>query len=83
LSGNSAGGPVRDWQGSDFRKLSKLVFEKTGISLSESTLRRILGRTNYPHLPSEITLNTLAALPDTAGGEILKISLKFHPSTLK
>jgi hypothetical protein len=53
-------GPVSGWQGGDFRKLNHLIFDKTKVNISESTLRRILGKVEYPHLPSETTLNTLA-----------------------
>jgi len=37
-----------------------MIHDKTGVLLSESTLRRVFGKTPYPHLPSEITLNTLS-----------------------
>ena len=53
-------GPVSGWQGGDFRRLSAMISDKTRVTLSESTLRRVLGKADYPHLPSEITLNTLA-----------------------
>lgn len=53
-------GAVSGWQGGDFRRLSQLIFDKTRVNISESTLRRLLGKANYPHLPSETTLNTLA-----------------------
>ncbi len=53
-------GPVTDWQGGDFRRLGQLIFDKTHVNISESTLRRLLGRADYPHLPSETSLNTLA-----------------------
>jgi hypothetical protein len=53
-------GKTADWQGGDFRRLSEMILEKTGVSLSESTLRRVFGKAAYPHLPSETTLNTLA-----------------------
>jgi hypothetical protein len=53
-------GAVAGWQGGDFRRLSAMIFEKTRINLSESTLRRVMGKAEYPHLPSETTLNTLA-----------------------
>jgi hypothetical protein len=53
-------GNTADWQGGDFRRLGEKILERTGVSLSESTLRRIFGKAAYPHLPSETTLNTLA-----------------------
>ena len=48
------------WQSRDFEVLSQLIYDKTKVSLSESTLRRIWGRVEYKHLPSTTTLDTLA-----------------------
>ncbi|MDR6806118.1 hypothetical protein J2Y45_003310 [Dyadobacter sp. BE34] len=53
-------GPADSWQTVDFENLSELILKETGVSLSTSTLRRIWGRTEYNHLPSGTTLNTLA-----------------------
>jgi len=53
-------GTSKSWQSSDFEKLSQLILDNTGVSLSVSTLRRIWGRVEYNHLPSVTTLNTLA-----------------------
>src|SRR5258708_7485501 len=53
-------GSSLDWQSKDFEQLGELVFEKTKISLSPSTLKRIWGRVEYHHLPSMTTLDTLA-----------------------
>ena len=48
------------WQGKDFEVLNELILEKTKVSLSASTLRRIWGRVEYNHLPSGTTLDTLS-----------------------
>jgi hypothetical protein len=53
-------GEATTWQTKDFELLNQLIFEKTKISLSASTLRRIWGRVEYNHLPSGTTLDTLA-----------------------
>src|ERR1700712_4737849 len=53
-------GEASGWQGRDFEVLNELILEKTKISLSASTLRRIWGRVEYNHLPSGTTLDTLA-----------------------
>jgi hypothetical protein len=53
-------GEASDWQSKDFEMLNQLIFEKTKVSLSASTLRRIWGRVEYNHLPSSTTLDTLA-----------------------
>src|ERR1700742_3072141 len=48
------------WQSKDFEILNQLIFDKTKVSLSASTLRRIWGRVEYNHMPSSTTLDTLA-----------------------
>jgi len=48
------------WQSKDFEKLNELIFEKTKVSISASTLRRLWGRVEYNHIPSGTTLDTLA-----------------------
>ncbi|MEJ7682521.1 MAG: hypothetical protein WKG06_32640 [Segetibacter sp.] len=48
------------WQSKDFENLNELILEKTKVSLSASTLRRLWGRVEYNHLPSATTLDTLA-----------------------
>lgn len=53
-------GDATTWQSKDFEKLNLLIFEKTKVSLSASTLRRLWGRVEYHHLPSGTTLDTLA-----------------------
>ncbi|MDJ1466861.1 hypothetical protein QNI19_24910 [Cytophagaceae bacterium DM2B3-1] len=53
-------GPVNEWTGKNFSRLNQAILEKTGVNLSESTLRRVLGKVHYPHLPTETTLDALA-----------------------
>ena len=53
-------GDPSSWQGKDFEVLNELILEKTKVSLSASTLRRIWGRVEYNHLPSGTTLDTLS-----------------------
>src|SRR6267142_2663357 len=53
-------GEATAWQSKDFELLNQLIFGKTKVSLSASTLRRIWGRVEYNHLPSGTTLDTLA-----------------------
>jgi hypothetical protein len=53
-------GDAATWQSRDFETLNQLIFEKTKISLSASTLRRVWGRVEYTHMPSGTTLDTLA-----------------------
>ncbi|MEM9824400.1 MAG: hypothetical protein AAF985_25160, partial [Bacteroidota bacterium] len=53
-------GRSEHWTGSDFEKLSDLIAEKTGQSLSVSTLKRLWGRTSQAVQPTATTLNILA-----------------------
>jgi hypothetical protein len=53
-------GESTTWQSKDFENLNDLILEKTKVSLSASTLRRLWGRVKYNHLPSATTLDTLA-----------------------
>ena len=53
-------GTATGWTSKDFEKLSFLITEKTTVSLSPSTLKRIWGKVEYHHLPSITTLDTLA-----------------------
>ena len=74
-------GPVSTWQGGDFRKLSQLIFEKTHINISESTLRRLFGKSDYPHDPNETTLNTLAVFAGYTSWRDFRASQTKEPST--
>jgi hypothetical protein len=53
-------GPSINWQGKDFERLNQLIFDKTKVSLSASTLRRLWGKVDYKHQPSGTTLDTLS-----------------------
>ncbi len=59
--GNRLGwGSVDRWRGSDFEKLSQLVYKKTGKRLSVTTLKRLWGRAALDSNPSPTTLDILA-----------------------
>ena len=53
-------GPSKSWRTRDFEKLNLLILEKTKVSLSASTLRRVWGKVDYNNQPSGTTLDTLA-----------------------
>jgi hypothetical protein len=53
-------GPSLNWQGKDFERLNQLILNKTKVSLSSSTLRRLWGKVEYQHQPSITTLDTLS-----------------------
>ncbi|WP_184549678.1 hypothetical protein [Mucilaginibacter sp. FT3.2] len=52
------------WGNDDFEQLSKLIFEKTRVRLSISTLKRIWGKVKYDSFPNAATLNALAGFMD-------------------
>ncbi len=49
-----------EWTNQDFEKLGELIFERTGVRLSASTLKRVWGKVKYESAPTLTTLNTLA-----------------------
>ncbi len=53
-------GDSENWNNSDFERLSAMIFERTGINLSISTLKRVWGKVKYDSVPTATTLNTLA-----------------------
>lgn len=55
-----AWGKSVDWSHYDFEKLSEAIWDKTGVRLSVTTLKRLWGKLNYSSAPTLNTLNTLA-----------------------
>nr|WP_293294681.1 hypothetical protein [Allomuricauda sp.] len=53
-------GEVDQWSTRNFRELSDLIFERTSIQLSISTLKRFLGKVAYQNNPSAATLDAIA-----------------------
>ena len=53
-------GDSSNWTNQDFIKLSELLKENTGATLSHVTLKRIWGKVKYDSLPNTYTLNALA-----------------------
>lgn len=48
-----------EWSTRDFADLSRNIYEKTGVVLSVTTLKRIWGKVNYKSKPTSATLNAL------------------------
>jgi len=71
-------GDPSTWQGKDFEVLNELILDKTKVSLSASTLRRIWGRVEYNHLPSGTTLDTLSRF---AGFDSWRVFTKQNKTT--
>ncbi|MEJ0104517.1 MAG: hypothetical protein WDO19_19000 [Bacteroidota bacterium] len=74
-------GESTGWSNYDFEKLSNRVQEKTGVTLSVSTLKRIFGRVNYKSAPSLTTLNTLTQFAGFEDWRSFTYSLAEEPST--
>lgn len=53
-------GPSSEWTTYDFEKLSGIIAETTGVTLSITTLKRLWGKLKYNNIPAVTTLNTLA-----------------------
>src|SRR3569833_536812 len=56
---DSGWGDSKDWTNSDFMALSEKIKERTGISLSHVTLKRLWCKVKYDSLPNTHTLDTL------------------------
>ena len=52
-------GDSEKWSNTDFLQLSELIRERTGVTISHVTLKRIWGKVKYDSLPNTHTLNTL------------------------
>jgi hypothetical protein len=53
-------GNSEHWTNQDFDLLSEKIYEVTGVTLSQTTLKRIWGKVKYDSAPTVTTLNTLA-----------------------
>jgi hypothetical protein len=73
-------GESTGWNNYDFEKLSDKVQEKTGVTISISTLKRIFGRVNYNSAPSLTTLNTLTQFAGFEDWRSLVNSLQEEPT---
>ena len=53
-------GTVEEWSSEDFQTLSEAILASTDLSLSVTTLKRLVGRVNYNATPHPTTLNAVA-----------------------
>ena len=60
IEGKLGWGGSENWSNQDFDQLSDKIYEVTGITLSQTTLKRIWGKVKYESAPAVTTLNTLA-----------------------
>ncbi|MEP1780754.1 hypothetical protein [Reichenbachiella sp.] len=60
------------WENQEFEELSQIIFNKTGVNLSHTTLKRVWGKVKYDNRPSISTLDALAKFLDYPSWSALK-----------
>ncbi|WP_420579948.1 hypothetical protein [Reichenbachiella sp.] len=69
------------WQNQEFEELSQIIFYKTGVNLSHTTLKRVWGRVKYESQPSISTLDALAKyLGHSSWSAYKRAQATSHPS---
>src|ERR1700679_109569 len=56
---NTGWGDSNEWTNQDFVVLSEKIQERTGVTLSHVTLKRVWGKVKYDSIPNTHTLDTL------------------------
>ena len=69
-------GGAEAWSHPDFVMLSEKIFQRTGVQLSHTTLKRLWGRVRYESAPTLATLNVLAKFAGYENWRAFQIS---HP----
>ncbi|NLU95715.1 hypothetical protein [Chitinophaga sp. Ak27] len=72
-------GPSSEWTTYDFEKLSSIIAETTGVTLSITTLKRLWGKIRYNNIPAVTTLNTLAKFAGYDSWREFKQQVSLHP----
>lgn len=65
-------GSPEQWENQEFEELSQLIFDKTGVNLSHTTLKRVWGKVKYDNRPSISTLDALAKFLDYSSWSAFK-----------
>lgn len=68
-------GSVHEWSSEDFQTLSEAILASTDLSLSVTTLKRLVGRVNYNATPHPSTLNAVARFLGHANWRAFKQAL--------
>lgn len=76
-------GSVDEWSSEDFQTLSEAILASTGLSLSVTTLKRLVGRVNYNATPHPSTLNAVARFLGHANWRAFKQALNIPPEAQK
>jgi hypothetical protein len=72
-----------EWRSEDFTELSEKIHGKTGVLLSQTTLKRVWGKVTYESAPSISTLNALAQYLDFGNWREFKNSQPYKRQTPK
>lgn len=76
-------GPHDQWQNQEFEELSQIIFNKTSVNLSHTTLKRIWGKVKYDNQPSISTLDALAKFLDYSSWSVYKRAQETNRSSRK
>lgn len=73
-------GTVEEWSSEDFQNLSDAILAATDLSLSVTTLKRLVGRVHYNATPNPTTLNAIARFLGFDNWRVFKQKLSTPPS---
>jgi len=73
-------GTVEEWSSEDFQNLSDAILAATDLSLSITTLKRLVGRVHYNATPHPTTLNAIARFLGFDNWRVFKQNLRTPPS---
>ncbi len=72
-------GSVEEWTSEDFQNLSDAILAATDLSLSVTTLKRLVGRVHYNATPHPTTLNAIARFLGFDNWRVFKQKLSTPP----
>lgn len=75
-------GTVDEWSSEDFQTLSDAILATTNLSLSVTTLKRLVGRVNYNATPHPTTLNAVARFLGFANWRAFKQEFNTPPAPI-
>lgn len=75
-------GTVEEWSSEDFQNLSDAILAATDLSLSITTLKRLVGRVHYNATPHPTTLNAIARFLGFDNWRVFKQKLRTPPSPI-
>ena len=80
---NLGWGSLEQWHSSMFAELSEKVFNATGVSLSQTTLKRFFGTIKYDGAPSISTLDALSVFLGSENWRAFKLEQKNQISPVR